>query len=152
MGIGSAILVANADDEVTQTTHVTVQVDAVVTVYCTCDKCCGRWAELGPDRPTAWTLPGGYSPRKASDLHGCAVDPRCIPYGTVITIPGYGTVIADDTGGAMRRDWSNGVVHIDIRHTGTHSEALVIAARIDRMAKQYESGMIPITFRSVINI
>jgi 3D (Asp-Asp-Asp) domain-containing protein len=33
---------------------------------------------------------------------GVAVDPRIIPLGSRVTIPGYGTRIADDTGGAIK--------------------------------------------------
>lgn len=38
-------------------------------------------------------------------------------------IPGAGTFLADDTGGAMRRDGRKGVVHIDLRFH-SHVEAL----------------------------
>lgn len=56
--------------------------------------------------------------------HGVAADPRALPYGTLVRIPGYtpsSRVSADawwpvdDTGGRMRGSWRQGVVHIDVR-------------------------------------
>lgn len=47
--------------------------------------------------------------------YGVAADPRALPYGTVLRIPGYGDAIVDDTGGDMRRNWARGVVHLDLR-------------------------------------
>jgi resuscitation-promoting factor RpfB len=44
-----------------------------------------------------------------------AVDPRYIPYGSKIYVPGYGWGIADDCGGAIKRR------HIDVYLTSRHS-------------------------------
>ncbi len=87
---------------------------ATVTAYCPCTKCCGP----GAQGLTSTGLACKDHPR------GIAVDPKCIPYGTRIAVPGYGIARADDTGGAMRKDWKCGVVHIDVRfadHTAAKS-------------------------------
>lgn len=48
---------------------------------------------------------------------GVATDPRAIPYGTVVDIPGIGKRVVDDCGSAMRRSWNRGIYHIDVRKT-----------------------------------
>jgi 3D (Asp-Asp-Asp) domain-containing protein len=40
-----------------------------------------------------------------------------------ITVPGYGTFEADDTGGDMNKDWRASIIHVDVRFK-THAEAL----------------------------
>jgi len=52
---------------------------------------------------------------KAKETYGIAADPRALPYGTVLRIPGYGEFKTDDTGRAMRDSWNEGVVHLDLR-------------------------------------
>jgi len=52
---------------------------------------------------------------KAKLTYGIAADPRALPYGTVLRVPGYGQFRVDDTGGAMRQSWQRGVVHLDLR-------------------------------------
>ncbi len=47
--------------------------------------------------------------------YGVAADPRALPYGTLLRIPGYGDAIVDDTGSAMRRSWTRGIIHLDLR-------------------------------------
>lgn len=47
--------------------------------------------------------------------YGIAADPRALPYGTVLRIPGYGEARVDDTGGDMRRAFDRGVIHLDLR-------------------------------------
>ncbi|MEK7554459.1 MAG: 3D domain-containing protein [Patescibacteria group bacterium] len=86
-----------------------------ITAYCPCTDCCGSWAELGPDREVKLG-------RKASDPGGAATDPSVLSYGTILLVPGAGTRIVDDTGGAMRQSTSDGEYHIDLRFP-THKEA-----------------------------
>lgn len=49
-----------------------------------------------------------------------AVDPKVIPYGTKLYVPGYGVGIAEDTGGALR---NKSDVRVDLFHN-TYSESL----------------------------
>ncbi len=62
-----------------------------VTAYCPCEKCCGRYA----DGMTA----DGWRISKGDKF--CAAD-KSIKYGTMINIPGYGTVPVKDRGGAIK--------------------------------------------------
>ncbi|MBN1257016.1 MAG: 3D domain-containing protein [Planctomycetes bacterium] len=79
-------------------------IEALVTAYCPCARCCGVFANGRTSTGTnAWRP-------------GIAVDPSAIPYGSTIQVPGYGKAKADDTGYAMRRSWDqDGLVQIDIR-------------------------------------
>lgn len=84
---------------------------ATVTAYCPCSRCCGA-------RARGRTSLGG-----SAWLPGIAADPRALPYGTAVYVPGYGEHTVDDTGGAMRESWRNhGRLHLDIRMK-THYEA-----------------------------
>ena len=76
-----------------------------VTAYCPCEKCCAPYAD------------GVTSTGKSAYSLGVAVDPKFIEYGTVIEIPGYGIVEADDCGGAIKGN------RLDVRFP-THQEAL----------------------------
>lgn len=81
-------------------------VDALVTAYCPCRKCCGRGSPGRTSRGTTAWVPG------------IAADPKAIRYGTEIFVPGYGLRKVDDTGGAMRQSWRRrGRLHLDIRMT-----------------------------------
>ena len=77
----------------------------LATAYCPCSKCCGRFADgktaIGNDAFTK----------------GVAVDKKLIPLRSVLKIPGYGEVVADDVGGAIKQ------LHIDVRFN-THKAAL----------------------------
>ena len=80
-------------------------IQARVTAYEPSSRSCGKSADgitsLGDN---AWRM------------DGCAVDPRAIPYRTMIEVPGLGMREADDTGAAMRRSWDrHRRFHIDIR-------------------------------------
>lgn len=86
-----------------------MRVLAKVTAYCPCAKCCGKFSDGVTSRG-----------RDAFKTRGVAVDPKRIAYGSKVTIPGAGTFIADDTGGAMRN--ADGY-HIDLRFH-THQAAL----------------------------
>lgn len=86
-------------------------VEARVTAYCAGSCCCGSHAD------------GVTSIGRDARLPGVAVDPRLIPYGWVLWVPGAGYQLADDTGGAMRQSARRGVIHVDLRMQ-THAEAL----------------------------
>ena len=75
-----------------------------VTAYCPCRKCCGKYA----DGITA-------NGKNARETVGVAADPKLLPYGTKLEIPGIGTRVVDDTGGAMRLAAKEDVYHIDVR-------------------------------------
>ena len=79
--------------------------DVLATAYCPCRKCCGDFA----DGKTAI----GYD----AYAKGVAVDRRLIPLRSKVNIPGYGTVVADDVGGAIKDN------RIDVRFP-SHNAAL----------------------------
>ena len=81
------------------------KLNVLATAYCPCAKCCGKWAD------------GMTAIGRDASLKGVAVDKRIIPLRSTVRIPGYGTVIADDVGGAIKRE------RIDVRFT-SHQEAL----------------------------
>jgi len=92
-------------------------VESKVTAYCPCEKCCSVYSD------------GVTSTGRSAKLRGAAVDPKAIPYGSYLEVPGVpGKVLVDDTGGAMRRAWKKGRYHIDLRFQ-KHSEALVWGVR-----------------------
>lgn len=68
-------------------------VRARVTAYAPLDNKSGICAD---SKPTVTSR--GYRPNR----HYAAVDPSRIPYGTRMYVPGYGEVVAADTGGALR--------------------------------------------------
>ena len=60
------------------------------TAYCSCDICCGPWAD-------GIVYTGGY----ATEGQTIAVDPDVIPLGSVVEINGW-QYIAEDIGGAIK--------------------------------------------------
>lgn len=84
-----------------------------VMAYCPCKKCCGQSARGLTSTGKDATKPP----------FGAAADPKILPYGTKIEIPGVGIREVDDTGGAMRKNAKKGIYHIDVRFA-THQEAL----------------------------
>ncbi len=71
----------------------------VVTAYCACEECC----EKSPDDPWYGITATGT---KATQGRTIAVDPRVIPYGTVLYFDGhggnFGGYIAEDCGGSIK--------------------------------------------------
>ena len=63
-----------------------------------------------------------FTERDGRAAHGIAVDPRMIPLGSRLWIPGYGHGIADDTGGMIKGH------HIDIR-VQEHGQLVAWGAR-----------------------
>ena len=61
----------------------------VVTAYCPCEKCCGRWAD-------------GYF-ANGEKVGGLAIAaPKEIHFGTLIDVPGYGVAKVKDRGGSIK--------------------------------------------------
>lgn len=87
-----------------------------LTAYCSCNKCCGEWAECRPvDEYGNEIVYGSLGiPLKAN--YSIAVDPDVIPYGTEVIINGH-TYRADDCGGAIKDK------RIDV-YFDNHDEAL----------------------------
>ena len=104
----------------------------------------GRWVLAKVTAYTPWDAidkdsgfqDGFTSTMKDTREHpyGIAADPSAIPYGTKIYVPGYYESIlnnkttkpvdmpeVDDTGGAMRKSWRSGVLHLDVRYRTTEA-------------------------------
>jgi 3D (Asp-Asp-Asp) domain-containing protein len=64
-------------------------VEMNVSAYCPCEKCCGQWA----DGITASGVP-------AKGLLIAA--PSSYAFGTRMDVPGYGTALVEDRGGAIK--------------------------------------------------
>ena len=82
-----------------------------LTAYCSCVKCCGKWAL---NRPNGIVY--GASGSELKSGYSIAVDPSVIPYGTEVIIDGV-TYRADDCGGAIKGN------RIDV-YFDTHEEAV----------------------------
>lgn len=82
-----------------------------ITAYCSCEACCGSWANNRPDGVVY-----GASGNELIPNYSIAVDPEVIPYGAVVYIDGV-PYVAHDCGGAIVDN------RIDV-YKGSHSEAL----------------------------
>lgn len=88
----------------------------VATAYCSCKKCCGKYAENRPKDENGEEIVITASGTRAKAGRTIAVDKSVIPFGTEIIIDGK-TYIAEDTGGAIKGN------RIDI-YFDNHDEAL----------------------------
>lgn len=87
-----------------------------LTAYCSCAKCCGKWAECRPTDEQGNAIVYTASGTVAKAGRTIAVDPSVIPYGTAVDIGGH-TYIAEDCGGAIKGN------RIDI-YFDNHADAL----------------------------
>ncbi len=71
-----------------------VAYEAIVTAYCPCEKCCLGFSD---------GITASGKPVTANGGRFVAAD-KSIPFGTMIIIPGYGTVPVLDRGGAIKGD------------------------------------------------
>ena len=86
-----------------------------VTAYCSCKKCCGRWAKNRPVDEDGEEIVIGASGKRLVANYSIAVDPKVIPYGTKVYIDGI-EYIAHDCGGAIKEN------RIDL-YMASHQEA-----------------------------
>ena len=102
-----------------------------VTGYCNCGKCCGwrnKWFFFGEPVYSYGKMKG--SPKKIGMTASgrvaakgtIAADPSVFPFGTKMTIPGYGPGIVQDVGGSVKG------THIDIWFP-SHKEAVTWGTR-----------------------
>lgn len=79
----------------------------IVTAYCPCDKCCGKYG-------WGYTTASGHKIKHGDKFVAAS---KSVPFGTMIDIPGYGKVPVLDRGGAIRGN------RLDV-YFPTHKEAL----------------------------
>ena len=98
----------------------------LVTGYCNCGRCCGwerSWFGFGKPVYTYGPMKGrpkevGRTARGTTAKRGTvAADPKVFPFGARLDIPGYGTGVVEDVGGAIKGR------HIDVWFP-THEEAV----------------------------
>lgn len=112
-----AVVEQNTIEEVGQTEEQTTTPKYIslgtfkVTAYCSCKKCCGKYAE---NRPNGIVY--GASGQQLIEGYSIAVDPKVIPYSETVIINGVEHV-AHDCGGAIKGN------RIDL-YMASHEEAL----------------------------
>lgn len=72
-----------------------------LTAYCSCEKCCGKWALNRPKDENGKDIVYGSTGAILAAGASIAVDPSVIPYGSQVEINGH-TYTAHDTGGAIK--------------------------------------------------
>lgn len=72
-----------------------------ITAYCSCEKCCGKWALNRPKDENGKDIVYGSTGATLVAGTSIAVDPSVIPYGSQVEINGH-TYTAHDTGGAIK--------------------------------------------------
>ena len=87
-----------------------------LTAYCSCSKCCGKWASDRPVDEDGNEIVIGSSGEVLRSDYSIAVDPDVIPYGSIVIINGK-EYEAQDTGGAITGS------RIDV-YFDSHEEAL----------------------------
>lgn len=96
----TAILAPSVTNEERQTTAPETEseewIDAVATAYCSCEKCCGKWALNRPDG-IVYTASGAIAQEGVT----IAADWSLYPPGTVLYIEGIGERTVQDRGGVI---------------------------------------------------
>lgn len=72
-----------------------------LTAYCSCEKCCGKWALNRPKDENWKDIVYGSTGSILIAGTSIAVDPSVIPYGSQVEINGH-TYTAHDTGAAIK--------------------------------------------------
>lgn len=71
-----------------------------ITAYCSCSKCCGKWASNRPIDDNGKEIVIGSTGEILRSDYSIAVDPDVIPYGSIVIINGK-EYKAQDTGGVI---------------------------------------------------
>lgn len=71
-----------------------------LTAYCSCEKCCGKWAKNRPKDENGNAIVLGATGEVLKAGRSIAVDPEVIPYGSEVIINGH-IYKAQDCGGAI---------------------------------------------------
>lgn len=100
---------------------------ARLTAYSPLDNRDGQQAQGNPTRTSIGRRVG---------RNIAAADPKKLPYGTKLEVPGYGIVEIGDTGGALRNDNKN--IRIDLFHS-TYKDAMQFGVK-DQEVKILEWG------------
>ena len=87
-----------------------------ITAYCSCEKCCDSWSLNRPKDEHGNEIVIGASGKELISGYSVAVDPKVIPYGTILVIDGK-EYMAADCGGAIKGN------RIDLYHD-SHQDAL----------------------------
>lgn len=74
-----------------------------LTAYCSCEKCCGKWAKNRPVDEEGNQIVIGASGEVLEAGISIAVDKNVIPYGSTVLIDGQ-AYIAHDCGGAIKQN------------------------------------------------
>lgn len=72
-----------------------------LTAYCSCELCCGKWANNRPVDENGNEIVYGAIGERLKEGYSIAVDPSVIPYRTEVIINGH-TYKAQDCGGAIK--------------------------------------------------
>ena len=91
------------------------------TAYCSCEKCCGTWAENRTDG-VVYTASGAVAQEGVT----IAADWDVLPPGTVVYIDGLGERVVQDRGGAIKGNT------VDV-YFEDHDEALVFGRQAVRL-------------------
>lgn len=100
-----------------------------LTAYCPCSNCCDEYAYNRPVDNNGDTIVETASGAQAYENHTIAVDPRVIPYGTIVVIEHNGVFyeyVAEDCGGAIKNK------RIDV-YFDSHSTAREFGIRYDKV-------------------
>lgn len=92
-----------------------------LTAYCSCEKCCGKWAKNRPVDEEGNEIVIGASGEVLEAGISIAVDKKVIPYGSTVLINGQ-EYIAHDCGGAIKQN------RIDV-YFSDHQDALEFGVR-----------------------
>lgn len=98
-----------------------------ITAYCSCAKCCGKWALNRPKDENGKEIIYTASGEKAKSKYTIGTDWNYLPKGTKLKIKGVGTVKVQDKVADWVSERYNGKI-IDL-YFGSHAEALKFGKR-----------------------